>query len=60
MLHHIYTVTRWSGGAPANICDEHRELKWFDVADMSRLTNIVDCGYPRTAQLALELRTRSG
>jgi 8-oxo-dGTP diphosphatase len=60
MLHHIYAVTQWSGGAPANICDEHGELKWFDLAEMSRLTNIVDCDYPRLAQLAIERRMRPG
>jgi 8-oxo-dGTP diphosphatase len=57
MLHHIYTVTRWTGGAPTNICDEHSELKWFDVAEISGLTNIVDCDYPRIAQLAIERRS---
>lgn len=54
MFHHIYTVTRWSGGAPANACDEHSELRWFDLAGMSRLTNIVDADYPRLARLAIE------
>jgi 8-oxo-dGTP diphosphatase len=54
MLHHIYAVTQWSGGAPANICDEHSELRWFNVAEMSRLTNIVDCDYPHLAQLAID------
>jgi 8-oxo-dGTP pyrophosphatase MutT (NUDIX family) len=53
-LHHIYVVTRWSGGAPSNVCDEHSELKWFDVAEMGKLTNIVDCDYPRLAQLAID------
>jgi mutator protein MutT len=60
MLHHIYAVTQWSGGEPANICDEHSELRWFDIAEMSRLTNIVDSDYPRLAQLAIERRVRSG
>ena len=54
MLHHIYAVTQWSGGAPANICDEHSELKWFDVAEIGRITNIVDADYPRLAKLAIE------
>jgi 8-oxo-dGTP diphosphatase len=59
MLHHIYAVTRWSDGSPANICDEHSELKWFDLAEMSRLTNIVDADYPRLAQFAIERVRRS-
>ena len=58
MLHHIYAVTQWSGGVPDNICDEHSELKWFDVAAMERLTNIVDADYPGLAQLAIERKRR--
>jgi 8-oxo-dGTP diphosphatase len=45
-LHHVYAVTSWQGGDPANICDEHTELKWFSVSEMRLLTNIVDCDYP--------------
>ena len=52
-LHHIYAVTAWQGGDPANICDEHTELKWFSVSEMLLLTNIVDSDYPRFAQLAM-------
>ncbi len=52
-LHHIYAVTSWQGGEPANVCDEHTELKWFSVSEMRRLTNIVDNDYPLFAQQAL-------
>jgi 8-oxo-dGTP diphosphatase len=52
-LHHIYAVTGWQGGDPANICDEHTELKWFSVSEMRQLTNIVDKDYPLFAQQAL-------
>jgi 8-oxo-dGTP diphosphatase len=52
-LHHIYAVTAWEGGEPANICEEHTELKWFDVSEMRQLTNIVDNDYPLFAQRAL-------
>jgi len=52
-LHHIYAVTSWQGGEPANVCDEHTELKWFSVSEMRRLTNIVDSDYPLFAQQAL-------
>jgi 8-oxo-dGTP pyrophosphatase MutT (NUDIX family) len=31
-LHHIYAVTRWQGGDPVNVCDEHTELKWFSIS----------------------------
>ena len=52
-LHHIYAVTAWQGGEPANVCDEHTELKWFDVSEMRGLNNIVDPEYPRFAELAM-------
>lgn len=45
-LHHVYAVTAWQGGDPANICDEHTELKWFGVSEMRLLTNLVDSEYP--------------
>jgi 8-oxo-dGTP diphosphatase len=52
-LHHIYAVTRWQGGEPANVCDEHIELRWFGIGEMLQLTNIVDADYPRFAQRAM-------
>ena len=51
-LHHVYAVTSWQGGDPANICDEHTELKWFSVGEMRGLTNIVDPGYALLAEQA--------
>jgi mutator protein MutT len=52
-LHHVYAVTNWEGGEPANICDEHTELKWFSLSEMRGLANIVDPDYPRFAELAM-------
>jgi 8-oxo-dGTP diphosphatase len=52
-LHHVYAVTRWDGGDPANICDEHVELRWFTPDEMRGLTNIVDSDYPKFAREAL-------
>jgi len=52
-LHHVYAVTRWQGGEPANVCDEHTELRWFGIGDMLLLTNIVDADYPRFARQAM-------
>jgi 8-oxo-dGTP diphosphatase len=52
-LHHIYAVTSWQGGKPANICDEHTELKWFSIDEMRGLTNIVDPSYVSFAELAM-------
>jgi 8-oxo-dGTP diphosphatase len=52
-LHHVYAVTRWDGGEPANICDEHTELKWFTPGEMRELKYIVDSDYPEFARQAL-------
>ena len=56
-LHHVYAVTSWRGGEPANACDEHTELRWFSVSEMRLLKNIVDCDYPLFAQRALARET---
>ena len=52
-LHHVYAVTRWQGGNPARVCDEHTELKWFSIDEMLLLKNIADVEYPRFARLAM-------
>jgi len=52
-LHHVYAVTRWQGGRPANVCDEHTELRWFSIDEMLLLENIVDSDYPLLAQQAM-------
>ena len=52
-LHHIYAVTAWQGGDPANICDEHTELRWFSIGEMRGLANIVDADYPFLAELGI-------
>lgn len=52
-LHHLYAVTSWDGGEPANICGEHTELKWFSVSEMRRLKNIVDPNYAGFAEQAM-------
>ena len=56
-LHHLYAVTKWRGGEPANVCDEHTELRWFTVEEMRELTKIVDGDYVQWAQRALNDRT---
>lgn len=45
LLHHVYVVTGWQGGEPANICDEHTELRWFSIDEIGLLPNIVDPDY---------------
>ncbi|MBR1151786.1 NUDIX hydrolase [Bradyrhizobium sp. JYMT SZCCT0428] len=52
-LHHIYAVTAWQGGDPANMCDEHTELRWFSIGEMRALVNIVDADYPSLAELGI-------
>jgi 8-oxo-dGTP diphosphatase len=56
-LHHVYAVTRWHGGEPANICDEHTELKWFSVEEIRLLPNIVDPDYALFALQAMTDRS---
>ena len=56
-LHHVFAVTNWQGGDPANLCDEHTELKWFSISEMLLLTNIVDPDYPLLAQQAMIRKT---
>ena len=46
-------MTGWQGGEPANVCDEHTELKWFSLDEMRLLTDIVDSDYPVFAARAL-------
>lgn len=52
-LHHVYVVMHWHGGEPANVCDEHTEIRWFSIDEMRLLTNIVDPDYPRHAEQAM-------
>ncbi len=52
-LHHVYAVTSWQGGDPANVCDEHTDLRWFSISEMRLLMNIVDADYPLFAQMAM-------
>jgi 8-oxo-dGTP pyrophosphatase MutT (NUDIX family) len=51
-VHHIFRVLGWEGGDPKNICEEHSEIRWFDVEELTHLSNLVDCDYPRLVQLA--------
>lgn len=58
-LHHVYAVTGWRGGEPANASDEHTELKWFGIDEMAQLQNIVDCAYLQMAEEALAFMGRA-
>lgn len=39
VLHHVFAVTEWMGGAPYNACDEHSEVRWFTIDDVRNLAN---------------------
>lgn len=39
-LHHVYVVSDWEGGEPANLCDEHVRIGWFTLDEMARLPNL--------------------
>lgn len=53
-LHHIYAVTAWEG-EPANVCDEHTEIRWFPVEALPAIPNLIECDLPRLALLAREI-----
>jgi 8-oxo-dGTP diphosphatase len=52
-IHHVYAVFAWDG-EPANVCDEHSEIAWFDFEAASALANLADPDYPRLIRLALD------
>lgn len=58
-LHHVFEVSGWDGGDPRNICEEHTEIRWFDIEDLQHLSNLVDCDYPRLANLAVSTMRES-
>src|SRR4030081_1114807 len=47
-------VTRWQGGDPANVCDEHTELKWGIKAAML-LIGLNRSPYTRRVAITLKL-----
>jgi 8-oxo-dGTP diphosphatase len=53
-LHHVFAVTRWHGDA-TNASDEHSEIGWFSLDEISALSDLVDADYRRLAQRAIEM-----
>ena len=51
-LHHLFAVTGWSGGPPANICDEHSEIRWFGIDEVLALSNTTDFDFGHLLALA--------
>jgi hypothetical protein len=39
-VHHVFTVLRWKGGEPCNVCDKHSKIQWFDIEELSQLSNL--------------------
>jgi 8-oxo-dGTP diphosphatase len=37
--HNVFAVSAWTGGPPANACDEHDEIRWFELAEIESLAN---------------------
>lgn len=56
-MHHIYAVTDWEGGMPSNRCDEHAEIRWFTLDELSLLPNLADSDYLRLGSLAVQRKT---
>lgn len=52
-LHHVYAVTDWEGGDPANTSSEHTELRWFSIHEIRPLNNIAEAQYGMFAQIAM-------
>lgn len=46
-VHHVFTVTGWSGGEPRMIGDEHSEFRWFAPDDAATLPNLARSEYHR-------------
>ena len=51
----IFAVLDWSGGEPANICDEHSEIGWFTPDEMDDLEPLAAPEYRALARKALVL-----
>jgi 8-oxo-dGTP diphosphatase len=55
----IYAVLSWTGGDPANVCDEHSEIAWFTPAEIAGLDHLAGHSYPALALQAVELADMS-
>ena len=49
--YHIYVVTKWQGGQPQLLGDEHSEIRWFPLSSVATLSPI-DHPYLPTFNLA--------
>ena len=43
----VFRVDDWSGGEPAPVDTEHTELRWFEIAEATHLTNLALHEYRR-------------
>ncbi|WP_421952314.1 NUDIX domain-containing protein [Pelagibacterium sp.] len=56
----IFAVLEWSGGEPANICDEHSEIRWFVPDEIDSLDALAHPDYRKLARRALALFQGAG
>lgn len=55
LLCSIFAVLDWSGGEPANICDEHSDIAWFTPEEIDSLEPLAAPEYRALARRALRL-----
>jgi 8-oxo-dGTP diphosphatase len=52
-IHHVFAVKAWTGGEPANVSDEHSEIRWFTPEEVVALSNTPDFDFAHPFRLAL-------
>jgi 8-oxo-dGTP diphosphatase len=50
---HIHVVTKWSGGEPVMLGDEHDEIRWFLLDELAAEPNLASREYLRLADMAV-------
>lgn len=45
-MHHLFAVTAWTGGPPANASDEHTQIRWFTAGELRLLPDTTDFDFP--------------
>ncbi len=51
-MHHIFTVTAWTGGEPSNISNENSEIRWFTTEEALALPNLTGFDFAHLLALA--------
>lgn len=50
---YIHCVSAWGGGEPAMLGDEHTEIRWFSLDELSAIPNLASTEYIQLAARAL-------